>query len=194
MKPYTKVAAMTEHLTPLEERFILAKQGDKTAFEALYQELITPVFRFILVRTHNKELAEDLTQQVFLKALEALPKSKAPTKSPLAYFLTAARHTVIDYWRKKKDTLVAAPEETFEHLVSPHPRPDAALIAEESWAEIALAMQDLSDEQHEVLTLLFINEQTTEDVAAITNKSTDAIRQIKSRALKQLRKKMIAPT
>lgn len=171
----------------LEQRFILAKQGDKAAFEALYEELLKPVYRFILVRTRNKEVAEDLTHHIFLKALEALPGSTAKTTSPIAYFLTAARNTVIDHWRKKKDTLVTAPEEVFESKPDPLPTPDKVLMETEQLTEIYNAMADLNDEQREVLILKFINDQPNDVIAKIIGKSQDAVRQIQSRALKQLR-------
>jgi DNA polymerase-3 subunit alpha len=62
-----------------------------------------------------------------------------------------------------------------------------SLIAEESYTEVMKAMQDLTDDQREVLLLIYVHEQTTPEVARILDKSEDTIRQLKSRALKQLR-------
>lgn len=170
-----------------EEAFLRAKQGDKMAFEELYTELLTPVYRFILFKVGNRELAEDLTQNVFTKALEAIPKTQAKTPSPLAYLLTAARHTVIDYWRKKKEALADISEDVFDSQPDKTPSPHDRLIVEESYTEVMQAMHDLTDDQREVLLLIYLHEQTTAEVARILDKSEETVRQLKSRALKQLR-------
>lgn len=172
----------------LEQQFILAKQGDKKAFEELYLSLFTPVYRYVYVRVRNKELAEDICHTVFIKALESLPQHASSNTSPIAYFLTAARNTLIDHWRKKKDTLLTHnSDEDPPELVSQRKGPHEMLVETEQTQELYAAMQDLNEEQREVLILKFINEQSADEIALIIGKSNDAVRQIQSRAIKQLR-------
>ncbi len=172
----------------LEQQFILAKQGDKKAFEELYLNLFTPVYRFIYVRVRNKELAEDICHAVFLKTLESLPRHSSSNNSPIAYFLTAARNTLIDHWRKKKDaTLAHSTEEDEPEIASTLKGPHETLVEAEQTKELYEAMQNLNDEQREVLILKYINDRSTDEIANILDKSNDAVRQIQSRAIKQLR-------
>ena len=56
-----------------EERLVRSAQaGDDRAFETLYEEYFDKVYRYIVVRVGNQPDAEDLTEEVFLKALEAI--------------------------------------------------------------------------------------------------------------------------
>ena len=75
----------------------LAKGGDSEAFGHIYHLYLTPVYRFIYFRLRNKEEAEDLTQTVFLKVYQSIHAFQVKNQSPLAYFLTIARNTVIDH-------------------------------------------------------------------------------------------------
>ena len=84
----------------LKKVILRAKNGDKEAFAALYTQLYTPLYRYILSRSKDKELAEDVCQQTFLKFFEAL-SSYEPEKSPLAYLFTIAKRLLINHGEKK---------------------------------------------------------------------------------------------
>jgi RNA polymerase sigma-70 factor (ECF subfamily) len=79
-----------------------AKNGDKEAFASLYTQYFTPLYKYIYFRVPSKATAEDLTQDVFVKAYMALERYSYSGTSPLAYFYTIARNGIIDYRRKKK--------------------------------------------------------------------------------------------
>lgn len=94
----------------------LAKSGDAEAFGRLYELYFIPVFRYIYFRVKDKEETNDLTQTVFLKVFCSLPNFKGQNKSPLAYFFTVSRNTVIDHWRAKKEIRLDDPESVFEKI------------------------------------------------------------------------------
>src|SRR5574344_149811 len=79
-----------------------ARLGDNNAFAALYNDNIKKIYNFIYFKTLNKELAEDLTSQVFLKALKNISSFKHDNFS--AWLYTIARRTVVDYYRSNKET------------------------------------------------------------------------------------------
>lgn len=89
-----------------EQEIIVAAQADPQRFGPLYDQYFAEVFRFIHRRTRASELTADLTQQVFLKALLALPRYE-PRGLPLrAWLFRIALNELRMYWRKKKEVVM----------------------------------------------------------------------------------------
>lgn len=165
----------------------LAKSGDTEAFGCLYGLYFVPVFRYIYFRVKNKEETKDLVQTVFLKVFRSLPNFQEQNRSPLAYFFTVARNTVIDYWRTKKEILLADPESVFEHVPDKTNNPLGFIEKGETNQAVHLAIKQLTDDQQEVIVLKFINEMPNKEIAALLGKTEEAVRQLQCRALKALR-------
>lgn len=172
-------------ISDTQQLFVRAKQGDKAAFERLYADYVTPVYRSIYAKVRHRDTADDLTQVVFLKAFETLGRHTSSNTNPLTYFLSIARTTVIDHWRKKKIAavdLAEAPE-----IISDRLGPHETLEEQETHAALHRALAALNDEQQEVIIQKFINQLSTAEIATLLNKSEAAVRQIQSRAIRQLR-------
>lgn len=168
-----------------KELMILAKQGDNEAFGALYRLFYTPVFRYISLRVRSRREAEDIAQTVFMKVFNSLPRYESTTAQPLAYFFTVARNTIIDFWRKEgrvvyDDEIVIEKGETLNEQKSDGYQRE---IKELIWQ----GLQTLTEDQRTILVYRFINELETKEIAQITGKREEAIRQLQSRALKILR-------
>lgn len=170
-----------------KELLARAKQGDHTAFGELYEMYFTSVFRYIYFRVRSRPEAEDLTQVVFVKAFEAMPRFTEQGRSPLAFFFTIARNTVINFWRKKREVLPRDPEEFFATLVSNQATPEEIVSRAEQFSNVKLVIQSLTDEQQEVITLRFMGELSNREIAGMLGKSEDAVRQLQCRGLKALR-------
>lgn len=166
-----------------EKRLVdLAKAGDGNAFAQLYEAYFERVYRFIFFRVTDEELAEDLCSQVFLKAWENLYRYK-PHGPFLAWLYAIARNTVIDNYRTKKQTVPldeAAPFATHDDKLD-----DQLQFLFEIQA-LREAMQHLTEEQQEVITLKFIAEYDTADIAKHMGKTEGAIRALQMRALQAL--------
>ncbi len=177
---------MQEHIDP-RQLIIDAKNGDTKAFGSLYELYYVPVFRYIYIRTTQRQLAEDLTQTVFVKAFENIGRYQATASPPLAYLFTIARNSVIDHWKKKKDILFQEEDAAVSNI--PDHRQDIAHHAEikSSADKIKEAIAQLPPDQQDVVTMKFINELNNKEIAETLGKSEDAIRQLQSRALKTLR-------
>ncbi len=95
-----------------------AKKGDRRAFDKLYELYFTPVYRYVYLRVKDKSEVELIAQDVFIKVYKSLSTYEVKTASPLSYFFTVARNTIIDYWRKnrhqvsygKEDVLIQIPD------------------------------------------------------------------------------------
>ena len=165
----------------------LAAKGDAAAFATLYETYLDPIYRFIYVRVRTPELAEDLTQTVFLKAWQALPNLAEREHSFSSWLYTIARNTVIDHWKKKKDVVIGDESPIWYTVTDARPTPNEAAEKNEE-ALFALSLLDvLTDEQRELITLRFIEDKTTEEIATVMNRNPDAIRALQYRALKTLR-------
>jgi RNA polymerase sigma-70 factor, ECF subfamily len=172
--------------TILKSLIIQAKNGDPYAFEKMYKEYYTPLFRYIYTRIKNKQDAEDITQTVFIKIWNALPSFNDSHTSPLSFFFTVARNTLIDFFRKSSHKEIVSDE-----IIINHKDIDQSTDKENTNNELreilSNTIKELSEEQQEIITLIYTNDFTYSEVASITGKREDAIRQIHSRAIKKLR-------
>ena len=171
-----------------KELVMRAKAGSGEAFAKLYEQYFTPIYRYIYFRVRRKEEAEDLTQAVFIKAFEAMPRFQDLGKEPLAFFFTVARNTIINHWRKKKEILPDDPDETFRSIPDESTGPHLAAETNERLRAVWGALEGLTEDQRDVITLRFINELSNKEVATLLGKTEEAVRQLQARGLKAIRK------
>lgn len=180
---------MGNKIVPTDPRELmrLAKEGDADAFGKIYELYFTPVFRYIYLRVNNKQDAEDLAQVVFLKVYASISRFEEQGKSPLSYFFTVARNTIIDHWRKKKDVLFENQEEYTAQTDSRTENPDDVIQKNETENMLRRAIQELTEEQQSVIILKFINDFSNKEISTMLQKKEETIRQIQCRAIKTLR-------
>ena len=164
----------------------LAQAGDGEAFSQLYEAYFDRVYRFIFFRVADELMAEDLASQVFLKAWENLDHYR-PRGPFLAWLYAIARNAVIDTYRTRKNIISleeAAP------IAAQDDKLDDRLQLENDVKALKAAMQRLTQEQQEVITLKFIAEYDTARIAKEMGKSEGAIRALQMRALQALARAM----
>lgn len=161
-----------------------AVSGDPDAFATLYDTYVEQIYRFVYFRVGDEQTAEDLTSQVFLKAWDNLSGYQIRGLPFSAWLFRIARNSIIDYYRTFKETTSLEPDV----LAKPDPaanvddRVEQRLEAE----EVRLALQHLTEDQRQVLTLRFIEGFSTEEVAKVMGKRQGAIRALQMRGLQAL--------
>lgn len=162
-----------------------AQQGDQRAFAQLYEEHFDRIYRYVALKIGDKIEAEDLTQQVFLNALQSISSFKWKGKPFVAWLYRIAHNQVVDYLRKKTKH-VAVPLD--ESLVSSDSNP--RLMAERSLdiEQLLLATRRLTKAQQEVISLRFAGELSIVEVAKIMGKSQGAVKALQHSAIVALRK------
>jgi RNA polymerase sigma-70 factor (ECF subfamily) len=167
-----------------EDRLIQrAKEGDQQAIGELYRCHVDVIYRYIWARVVDETAAEDLTAQVFLKALEGLPTYEPMGKPFLSWLYRIAYARIVDHWRRQE----RRPEVPLdESLTTRGPRPGELLEAEEEWRMAIDLLARLTDDQQDVLILRFIGEMSLSEVAETLGKTLGATKAVQHRALASL--------
>ena len=166
-----------------------AKRGSKEAFSALFTMYYTPLYRYIISRSGDENLALDITQDVFLRWYESLDRYELPVvhndTSPLSYLFTIAKRLLINNGIKK--SAVAMPEDAEQFFASGDTPADTLSDIRLGMDQINELMVELTDSEREFIELKYMSELENKEIAIIMEKSVDALRQIEHRAIKKLR-------
>lgn len=162
------------------------RAGDLSAFDTLYMQHVEPIYGYLSRRTRDRETAEDLTSQTFLRALEAIQQYD-DTKGPLrAWLFTIARNLLTDHYRRSRDvqSIEAAEEIPSDETLaeSVHVR----LLAE----DLKEALKGLTPLQREIVALRVWEGLSYKEIADVTGKKEGHCKVIFCRAVGLLREKL----
>lgn len=170
----------------IDELALAARDGDVAALGRLYDELVTPIYRYVALRVRRREDAEDLTQLVFERIVGALPRYR-PNGSPFqAWAYRIARNAVIDHARRERN---------HEPLDPLHERPgdsgpeEMSMLGEEI-RELRRAIRGLTPDQQEALTLRFAAGLSAEEAALVMGRRAGTVRGLTFRAITALRRRL----
>src|SRR3990172_902104 len=157
----------------------LAARGDREAFGRLYERYVFRVFRHIYFLTNNSELAEDLTAQTFLNALEAIPRYQMRGVPFLAWLLRIAYNLTVNHRKVRRNGTTQLPEglEIEGTTYSPEASCEAKADGERVWEGV----RRLRDDQRQVIVMRFIDGLSYPDIARVLGKSIGAVRVIQYR-------------
>ncbi|MBI4302954.1 MAG: sigma-70 family RNA polymerase sigma factor [Chloroflexi bacterium] len=163
-----------------------AIEGDRTAFAALYDRNVDAIYRHVYYRVSVQADAEDITQEVFIKAWKSIHRYKKTGAPFVAWLLAIAHNTIIDHYKKVKKAFQTLEEP--EAVSPPGTNPESVIEAAFDRASIREAIAKLKEEQQKVVLMRFIDGLSYEEIARALNKTEGAIRVIQYRALKELRR------
>jgi len=169
-----------------------ARSGDREALDQLCREHWLPVYRAVCRRAQTPAEAEDLTQDVFIRAIRALGNYRDDAASYRAYLLRIARNLVIDRWRARPAD--AAGYQDLPDFADPAAGPEAAAITRDEHSRLLAALDRLPDSHSDVLRLRILGDRTAAEVGEIRGQSANAIRQLQFRAIAALRRELAAGT
>ncbi len=163
----------------------LASQGDGEAVAQLYQRYAPAIFRYVYYRLGDRETAEDMTSEVFCRALEGLPRYQQRGLPFSAWLYRIAGARVIDHYRRARrrpttDLHPGLPARTGDPVVTA----ELQLTDE----ELRWAVTQLTAAQQQVVVLRFVEGLSHEEVARIIGRSEGAVRVLQYRALETLRR------
>ncbi len=162
-----------------------AKQRDQEAFSQLYEENFDKIYRYVALKIGDRIEAEDMTQQVFLKALQSISSFKWKGIPFSAWLFRIAHNQMVDYLRKKSKQATAPLDES---QISSDSNPQLMAEHKLDIEQLLLATKKLTKAQQEVISLRFAGELPIAQVARIMGKSEGAIKALQHSAIVALRK------
>jgi RNA polymerase sigma-70 factor (ECF subfamily) len=168
-----------------DERLLVeAAQADLSKFDVLYELHFDRIYFFIVSRVHDRTIAEDLTSEVFHKALANLPNYQWRGTPFSAWLFRIASNAIVDHF-KRSDR-----EQQADELEHPSTQPalsstDLDLI--ERHAHFLRIVEQLPEVQRRVVCERFVEERSIREIARRLSKTEGAIKQLQFRALQNLR-------
>jgi len=161
----------------------MAQGGDSQAFAQIYDALVKPIYRYIYYRV-DEAVAEDLTEDAFLKIWQNLSKYKKGITPFASWAFRIAHNLVVDYYRKNQTT-----DEISEEVpdMQEHSAPDRQANLKLTQIRLRKIIQKLPDSYQQVIILKYINDLDNRQIAETTGKTEGAVRILQFRALEQLR-------
>ena len=202
---------LAEGREELDQEAGLIRQAEARSPEAwteIYEKNRRKLYRYVVARVGDQDIAEDLTSTVFMEALKSIDSYASRGRPLLAWLYRIARNVVnyhhrSEFRRKARQQLLAAPTRMLSHLLSArgrqsHPADqmasgneagelaDPALLVER-W-DLRQAIGRLSSDQREVTILRYFVGLTTPEVARLLGKHERAVYSLQTRAIKALRR------
>jgi RNA polymerase sigma-70 factor (ECF subfamily) len=171
-------------LTPEEQLVEAARSVGEEAWAEIYRRHAQQVYAYIYYRLGDQHTAEDLTADVFVKAIAGI-KGYAYRGTPLLAWLYRIAHNVTVDHRKAaarhSQHLSSAPADDVEE------REDALGMLDDR-SDMLAAIRGLTDEQQQVILLRFYQGMSNAEVAAVLGKPEGAVKALQSRGLRSLRR------
>jgi RNA polymerase sigma-70 factor (ECF subfamily) len=176
-----------------EADLVLGARSNPARFSTLYERYQGRIYAYLRSRTSGEEDAADLTQHVFVLALDALPRYRAQQVTFGAWLFRIARNVAVDFHRRHRATV---PWDFVPEALQPAAREDLAttIIEQEYLAHLGELFIMLNAESRELLTLRFVGQLTAPEIAVVIGASEAATRKRLSRILRRLKERLDEPT
>ncbi len=167
----------------IENCIIRFQAGDFDAFGEIYEEYVDQIFAFILRKTSDREIAEDLTSQVWMKAMKGLEKfSDKQGASFKSWIYRIANNSVIDHYRTQKEQLDI--DKVDEIGISADL--GKCIDDQDKLIEVKAFLGDLKPIEQEIVTLRVWDEMSYREIAEVTGKKEDNCKQIYKRTIEKI--------
>ena len=170
-----------------DELVLRSQQGDVRAFDELVERYHGKIYGLTYNMTSNREDAEDLTQEVFIKAFEALPRFRGNSSFYTWLYRIALNRAFTRRRQQKPADSVEQRHDEGEEFSDPGDRPEKRMQREEQADVIHQALDTLNEEQRTVIVMRELEGFSYETMAEMLDVSVGTIRSRLHRAREQLR-------
>ena len=149
-----------------------SENNQQSLFHKLFEDYQDAVFRFVLFRVNNRQIALDLTQDTFVRIWTYLSKGGVINYEQ-AFVYRIAKNAVIDYYKKSKSySLENMLEGGFEPETNIHVD---EILKNDDIKMVQGLLEDLDEESKQIIFLRYTEEKPIEEIATLYNKSTNAM-------------------
>jgi RNA polymerase sigma-70 factor, ECF subfamily len=173
-----------------------AQEGDEQAVSQLYRHYAPAIYGYIASRVGDPAVADDLTSEVFLRALEGLPQFEYRGIPISAWLYRMAHDRMVDHFRqqaRRPDMPLEDERLATDELYPPQVGIDQEVETHLRMELLGEAVKRLTAEQHQVILLRFVAGFKLHEIAYVMDKSTEAIKMLQLRALTRLRQWVTRP-
>lgn len=188
------VNSQTEVASSFKDLVKRAQAGDQLAFSELYEEFRPRVAKFLFNSTGDYWLADELSNDTFLRAHGALADIRKQEESSfLAFLFRIAANLLRDHFRRRHLPTVAMQENCWESVAADPCSDLTSLESDERTRMIRLALEKLPPDQAALISLSHFDELTADQIAGVLDKpSAQAVRAALHRAMQNLRKILLS--
>lgn len=186
-KALGKLNMHTNRATQLQEEAAMIElaKSDIQHFEGLYNRYFEQIFRFIFRKTDDESAAGDLTQKVFMKAMDALPKYEFRNVPFAAWLYKIASNETNKYFRDTKKHFLSLENEKVNLVM----HCDELDSDEDRLAVLRDLINELDDDEIQILELKYFENKNFTEIAFILDRSESAVKMRMYRSLNKLRDK-----
>ena len=166
-----------------------ARQGEQEAFAQLYENHFDKIFRYVVLKIRNQAEAEDMTQQVFIKAYESIGSYQSQGVPFTAWLFRIAHNQMVDYVRKQSKRQTVPLDESLQIMDDCDVEHEVETKIE--MEKVVLATAKLTKAQREVISLRFAGGLSITEAAKTMRKSEGAIKALQHSAILALRKTLV---
>ena len=170
-----------------QQRLVQAQQFDQETLTQIYDDYHIPLYRYIYRRVGNVETAQDLAADVFKRLLRALHQGQSPKREIRAWLYRTAHNLVIDHYRRQQHRQHLP---LYDGVVSTEDNPERTVELHIQADILRTAIQELTPDQQQVITLKFLEGFKNQEVATILNKPVGAVKSLQHRALAALQRQL----
>jgi RNA polymerase sigma-70 factor (ECF subfamily) len=162
-----------------------AQAGDMGAFSELFDRYYDVVFRYVLFRMNDRTLAEDITQETFLRALRRITSVTYQGRDIGAWFVTIARNLIFDHVKSSRYRLESTTSDIVELSPSTH-GPEQQVLDLATNEELLRCVRKLNADQQECISLRFLQGLSVAETAKIMDRNEGAVKALQHRAVRRL--------
>jgi RNA polymerase sigma-70 factor (ECF subfamily) len=171
---------------PVGELVVRARDGDAEAFAGLYDLFHARLYRYFIANVRNRTEAEDLTADVFVEAAQRIRSFEGNGPAFAGWLFAMARNDLADIRRRLRRRVVEPMAEPPE--IRYEDDPADAVVSRLDAGAIMWAVNRLTDDQRQVVTLKFASDLSNEEISEATGKPVTAVKALQHRALATLKR------
>ena len=164
-----------------------AKKGDALSFGKLYDLFYTKIFRYVAYKVGNREDAEDITAEVFIRMLKSINSFSFQGHPFSSWLFRIAKNMVVDHFRKNSRRKTAPLETAGSIQETESLEIDYQLDLDIKMSNISKSIKTLTDLQQEVISLRFAGGLSIKETASVVGRKENAVKALQHSAIKKLR-------
>lgn len=186
---------MSAGVSPSNEQIaalvVRAQEGERAAFEALYDHFYGRIYRYLSFKTADAMLAEDLAEEVFLRMLTSIGRYQDRGYPFSSWLFRIAHNLAVDHFRKHGRHRTVSLDDVAAEARESETDLDSYVQTKLTLREVDEAMKSLTDLQRQVITMRFAGQLSVKETAAAMGRKENAVKALQHAGIKKLRRILV---